>query len=236
MELYIVSIRPVPITHQPAGFIIMVYSPRRVWLTGVLRTSARCSIRFKIRPSRSAHGHTHASSQPRTPPSPLSAAIAPASICSARAFETPGRSARSETVIASMRRVHRRKSCRCIHASHAGPLNTAPHHKYALTNGTSSTYPPSYPAHHNATGSPPLGQSAHAHTYADASPASASAAAHQKLTRQTARPNGTLIAASGKAFVPVENSNEPPPISKSRMRPAPQPCQRRTAKYVIAAS
>ena len=49
-------------------------------------------------------------------------------------------------------------------------------------------------------------------------------------------PSGTDVATEGSALVPIAISNEPPPMSKSRMRPALHPNQRRTAENVIAAS
>ena len=44
------------------------------------------------------------------------------------------------------------------------------------------------------------------------------------------------MATVGNALVPIAISKDPPPMSKSRTRPAPQPNQRRTAENVTAAS
>jgi hypothetical protein len=49
-------------------------------------------------------------------------------------------------------------------------------------------------------------------------------------------PSGTDVATVGRALVPRAISKDPPPMSRSRIVPAPQPNQRRTAKNVMAAS
>src|SRR6478752_7069738 len=49
-------------------------------------------------------------------------------------------------------------------------------------------------------------------------------------------PSGTDIASSGSSSCPRAISKEPPPMSRFRMGPAPQPYQRRTAKKVMDAS
>lgn len=49
-------------------------------------------------------------------------------------------------------------------------------------------------------------------------------------------PNGSEIASSGSTSRPSTSSIDPPPMSISSSRPADQPYQRRTAKYVRRAS
>jgi hypothetical protein len=49
-------------------------------------------------------------------------------------------------------------------------------------------------------------------------------------------PSGSDTCTSGYSSAPCAISNDPPPMSKSRISPADQPSQRRTASIVIRAS
>ena len=136
-----------------------------------------------------------------------------------------------------MRRVHRRKSCRCISRFTCGPAEygAAPQIRASERNvfdvpTVISGVP--YCSRFSATGA--ICSRTYLRRRFTCFGFGGCTSKNSRVRRPA--PSGTLIAASGMAFVPIENSKEPPPISKSRMRPAPQPCQRRTAKYVIAAS
>src|SRR5699024_12798301 len=57
---------------------------------------------------------------------------------------------------------------------------------------------------------------------------------HSRVNRPA--PRSRLSATSGLSVVPTDISREPPPMSRSQIRPADQPYQRRTARKVNRAS
>ena len=162
-----------------------------------------------------------------------SATRAPATICGARSALTPSSSALSAVVILEMNAMSwrrpllvRTRLTRGPAADGAAPVSRASDRNvFEVPTARSGA-----PALRTALAASAISLSSQSRSIDTRRRPGGSSASHSRVSRPA--PRGSDIATSGSSSTPLDNSSEPPPMSRLMIRPALQPYQRRTARKV----